>query len=118
MSGGSRFHLAIAGLFGAAGVAASAVAAHGGDERAMGAVALVCLAHAPAMLAMAMRRQPMLLLIATALMFIGVVLFCGDLTLRSLYGVKLFPMAAPTGGTTLIIAWLVVAVSALRPTGR
>ena len=118
ISVGSRPHLALAGLLGAAGVAASAVAAHGGDERMMGAVALVCLTHAPAFLAISLLRPPLLINIASLVMLAGIALFCGDLTLRALYEARLFPMAAPTGGTSLIIAWLLIAAQALFPAKR
>ena len=111
----SRLHLAMAGLTGAAGVAAAAAAAHGGEERLMGAVALVCLTHAPAFLALSARKPPLLLLIASLAMFAGLLLFCGDLAMRALHGAGLFPMAAPSGGTTLIAAWLLVAIQAVLP---
>jgi uncharacterized membrane protein YgdD (TMEM256/DUF423 family) len=42
-------------------------------------------------------------------------LFAGDLTLRQYTGHTLFPMAAPTGGTLLIVSWLVLAVAAAWP---
>ena len=37
----------------------------------------------------------------------------GDIALRAFTGCRLFPMAAPTGGTILIVAWLVLAVAAI-----
>ena len=40
------------------------------------------------------------------------VLFAGDLTLRQFAGHSLFPMAAPTGGTLLIVSWLLLLVAA------
>jgi uncharacterized membrane protein YgdD (TMEM256/DUF423 family) len=42
-------------------------------------------------------------------------LFAGDLTLRQYAGHGLFPMAAPTGGTLLIVSWLALALSAAWP---
>ena len=42
-------------------------------------------------------------------------LFAGDLTLRQYAGHSLFPMAAPTGGTLLILSWLALAVAAAWP---
>src|SRR4051812_21681727 len=42
-------------------------------------------------------------------------LFAGDLTLRHYAGHGLFPMAAPTGGTLLIVSWLGLAVAAAWP---
>ena len=46
---------------------------------------------------------------------IAAALFAGDLTLRQYAGHSLFPMAAPTGGTLLIVSWLVLAVAAAWP---
>jgi uncharacterized membrane protein YgdD (TMEM256/DUF423 family) len=45
-------------------------------------------------------------------------LFAGDLTLRHFAGHSLFPMAAPTGGTLLIVSWLALAVAAAWPRVR
>jgi len=103
-----------AGLLGASGVAAAAASAHGSDDRLFGAVALVALTHAAAFAAFAAlpsggraRRA------AIALIGAGAMLFCGDLALRALDGVRLFPMAAPTGGVAMIAGWLGVAATAL-----
>ena len=46
---------------------------------------------------------------------IAAALFAGDLTLRQYAGHGLFPMAAPTGGTLLIVSWLGLAVAAAWP---
>jgi uncharacterized membrane protein YgdD (TMEM256/DUF423 family) len=43
---------------------------------------------------------------------IGTLLFSGDVSLRAFAGHRLFPMAAPSGGTILILSWLALAVSA------
>ncbi|MGG7377376.1 DUF423 domain-containing protein, partial [Escherichia coli] len=42
-------------------------------------------------------------------------LFSGDLVVRHVTGDRLFPFAAPTGGTLLIASWLVLTVAALWP---
>jgi len=44
---------------------------------------------------------------------LGAALFAGDLMMRDLAGHSLFAMAAPTGGTLAIAAWLGIAASAL-----
>jgi uncharacterized membrane protein YgdD (TMEM256/DUF423 family) len=44
---------------------------------------------------------------------IGGALFAGDVSMRAFAGHRLFPMAAPAGGTILIIAWLVLALAAI-----
>jgi uncharacterized membrane protein YgdD (TMEM256/DUF423 family) len=46
-------------------------------------------------------------------LILGAALFSGDLVLRAYLGQRLFPMAAPTGGTILIGAWILLAVAAL-----
>jgi uncharacterized membrane protein YgdD (TMEM256/DUF423 family) len=44
-------------------------------------------------------------------MLVGASLFSADIALRTMEGARLFPMAAPTGGTAMIVGWLLVAVS-------
>ena len=46
---------------------------------------------------------------AGALFLAGTILFCGVLYIRAFGGGGLFPMAAPIGGTLLILGWLAVA---------
>ena len=48
---------------------------------------------------------------------IAAALFATDLTLRQYAGHSLFPFAAPTGGTLLILSWLALAVAAAWPRG-
>jgi uncharacterized membrane protein YgdD (TMEM256/DUF423 family) len=40
-------------------------------------------------------------------------LFAGDVSMRAFAGHRMFPMAAPTGGTLLILSWLVLAAAAI-----
>jgi uncharacterized membrane protein YgdD (TMEM256/DUF423 family) len=54
-----------------------------------------------------------LALIALAAWALGTILFSADVALRVFVGQRLFPMAAPTGGIILILAWLVLAAAAL-----
>ncbi|MEZ5872051.1 MAG: DUF423 domain-containing protein [Nitratireductor sp.] len=100
-----------AGILGSCGVAAAAASAHGGDQRLMSAVALVCLAHAPALLAISTLRDERTVRIAALLLFAGAAIFSADLALRALHDARLFPMAAPTGGVILILGWLILMVS-------
>ena len=44
---------------------------------------------------------------------LGCALFSGDIALRAFAGHRLFPMAAPAGGTILILSWLALGVAAL-----
>ena len=48
---------------------------------------------------------------AGGLFLLGTILFCGTLYIRAFGGLGLFPMAAPIGGTLLILGW--VALTAL-----
>ncbi len=52
--------------------------------------------------------------IAGYVLVIGTVLFCGDLALRALYGIRLAPFIAPAGGITLMAGWALIALAALR----
>jgi uncharacterized membrane protein YgdD (TMEM256/DUF423 family) len=63
-------------------------------------------------------RQVRLAQLSAALLALGTALFAGDLTMRAFFGERLFPMAAPIGGSTTIIAWLVIAIGALLPRRR
>lgn len=114
-----RLVLFVAGLIGAFGVGFSALAAHGGDTRLYGAAALVCLTQAPTlvMLYIAWERIRTALL-AAFLIGVGAILFTADVAILARFGHSLFPMAAPSGGTMMILGWLVVAAGALfRRTG-
>ncbi len=44
---------------------------------------------------------------------LGALLFAGDIALRAFAGHRLFPMAAPTGGTIMIVSWLAFAIAAI-----
>lgn len=110
-----RATLFAAGLFGFAGVVSAAVASHAsGDPRLMGGASAMCLAHAPALLALyaawpSLRTAPL----AAALLVAGTLLFAGDLTMRHALGHGLFPMSAPTGGTLMMAGWLAIALGSL-----
>jgi uncharacterized membrane protein YgdD (TMEM256/DUF423 family) len=100
------------GLAGALGVVLSAAQAHTGGAF-MGTAANMLLVHAPALLTIGINRANAVLRLAGLLLVAGLVLFCGDLLSRDFLGGRLFPFAAPTGGTLLILAWLVAGSSAL-----
>ena len=107
-----RPFLALAGLLGAAGVAIAAAASHGGDPN-LGIAANFLLFHAPALLGLSLVPRSRLLLVAGYVLLFGLAVFCGDLAMRSATGNALFPLAAPIGGSTLILGWLLVAATAL-----
>lgn len=102
-----------AGFAGAAGVALAAAGAHGSELSALTPPAYLLVMHAAAaaaIVALATRAgHPGAFLLAGLVLLVGVSLFSGDIALRTLNGARLFPMAAPTGGTTMIAGWLVLA---------
>ena len=105
--------LFVSGLLGACGVALAAAASHGADTRLLGSASSMCLVHAPTLLALHLgHRRIATATIAALVIGTGTLLFAGDLLARHLGGSGLFPMAAPTGGTTMIIGWLLVALGA------
>ncbi|PLP60633.1 DUF423 domain-containing protein [Mesorhizobium loti] len=99
------------GLCGASGVALSAAAAHIGGAFT-GTVASFLLAHALALLAIGLVGGNKTLRLGGLVLLVGLVLFCGDLLARDFLGGRLLPLAAPTGGSLLILGWLIVAASA------
>lgn len=114
----TRLLTVLAGLAGALGVALSAMAAHRAGSENLGTAAHFLLFHAPVFLALAVVAHVRLLargwiMLAAALVAAGLMLFCGDLAARVFLGDRLFPMAAPTGGTTLILGWLALALGGL-----
>jgi uncharacterized membrane protein YgdD (TMEM256/DUF423 family) len=113
-----RLLIGLAGLMGAAGVALAAASAHGGDASRLATASAMLLFHATAILAgVALLARGLLhggIGLAAAFGFVSAAaLFAGDLTLRQYAGHSLFPYAAPTGGTLLIVSWLAVTVAAV-----
>ncbi|RTL62334.1 MAG: DUF423 domain-containing protein [Hyphomicrobiales bacterium] len=110
--------LLLAGLMGAGGVALAAAAAHAAPGAGLESAAYMLLFHAAAVVAGAallerdMAWRPALLL-ASFGWIIGAALFSGDISLRAFTGNRLFPMAAPTGGTVLILAWVCLSIAAI-----
>jgi uncharacterized membrane protein YgdD (TMEM256/DUF423 family) len=120
LAGPERILLAIAGLAGLLGVAASAAAAHRVDAPSLTIAAQFLLFHAPALIGLALLAgsglAPLRLTrIAAFALALGLALFCGDLALRALAQTPLFPMAAPAGGVLLMAGWLLVGIAALVP---
>jgi uncharacterized membrane protein YgdD (TMEM256/DUF423 family) len=108
----SRYLIVLAGIFGAAGVALSAAAAHQ-DLPGVSTAGTFLLFHAPALLALSLMPSNRLMKLAAWVLALGVALFCGDLTARAFLDTSLFPMAAPSGGVLMMAGWLGVAVSSL-----
>lgn len=108
----------LAGLAGAAGVIEAAMAAHGHAEPRLSTSAHFLTLNAAAAIALngfalAGVRAQNWLLAASTLLLGGGFLFCADLSHRAFTGERLFPFAAPTGGTLMIIGWLLAAATAL-----
>ena len=104
----------IAGLMGASGVILAAAAAHGKTGTGLDGAGYLLLFHAVAVLSGVALLQQGLLPRPLALgvlsgWVLGSALFAGDIALRAFVGHRLFPMAAPTGGLILILAWIALA---------
>jgi uncharacterized membrane protein YgdD (TMEM256/DUF423 family) len=115
-----RILIILAAITGADGVILAAAAAHQTDATRLSAASSMLLFHATAVLAaVALAERGVIharIGIAAAFAFvIAAALFAGDLTLRQYGGHGLFPMAAPTGGTLLIVSWLLLAAAAAWP---
>jgi uncharacterized membrane protein YgdD (TMEM256/DUF423 family) len=115
--------IALSGLMGAAGVALMAAAAHSAPGTGLDSAGSLLLVHAAAVLTMtALFERGLLwrpLAIAVAAGFvIGAALFASDVSLRAFAGHRLFPMAAPTGGMTLILSWLALTICAITTAMR
>ncbi len=115
--------IALASLAGAAGVVLLAVAAHAASGPPLASAGSLLLFHATAVIAAtAALRQELFArpvgLAGIGLLLLGPALFAADIALRALAGHRLFPFAAPTGGTLTILGWLVLAAAALAQAQR
>lgn len=108
--------LFVAGLMGLTGVVSAAAASHGDDPRLLAGISAMCLAHAPALVALYV-AWPHFRTAAVAALLIaaGTALFSADLAMRHVAGHGLFPMSAPLGGTTIMAGWLAVSLGAFLP---
>jgi uncharacterized membrane protein YgdD (TMEM256/DUF423 family) len=115
-----RILIVLAGVMGADGVILAAASAHQPDATRLASASSMLLFHAIAVLAVvALTERGVIharIGIAAAFGFvIAAALFAADLTLRQYAGHSLFPLAAPTGGTLLIVSWVALAVAAAWP---
>ena len=115
-----RILIILAGIMGADGVVLAAASAHLPDATRLASASSMLLFHAVAVLGVVALTERGLLhrrigLAAGWAFVIAAALFAGDLTVRQYAGHSLFPMAAPTGGTLLIVSWLLLAVAAAWP---
>ena len=120
MSRAHRILVVLSGIMGADGVILAAASAHQADASRLAAASSMLLFHASAVLgAVALAERGIVhtkIGITAAFGFVVAAgLFAGDLTLRHYAGNGLFPFAAPTGGTLMIVSWLALAVAAAWP---
>lgn len=123
VSGVDRALAALACLAGLLGVALSAAAAHVPGADSLKTAAQFLLFHAPAILALvglgtAGFARSNLARVAAGLLVLGLILFCGDLSVRTWLQQPLFPMAAPSGGFALMGGWLAGILCAWVPARR
>ncbi len=110
----ARLTIVVAGILGGGGVMAAAGAAHGGDGSNLGPIAMVCLAHGPALLALGLSSpRGRLFGLAALLLGLGTLVFAGDLLVRQYLGHSAFPLAAPIGGIGMIGGWAAVIAAGL-----
>ena len=108
----NRVLLGAAGLCGAAGVALAAASTHRADVD-LGIAASFLQLHAPALIGLSLFGKSRLSSTAGYVLLVGLLLFAGDLAMRSQLGRSLFSLAAPLGGTALIVGWLLVIAAAI-----
>ena len=118
-----RILIILAGIVGADGVILAAAAAHQGDATRLVPASSMLLFHATAILAVVALAERGIIHVKIGIaagfgFVLAAALFATDLTLRQYAGHSLFPMAAPTGGTLLIVSWLLLAVAAAWPKGN
>jgi uncharacterized membrane protein YgdD (TMEM256/DUF423 family) len=115
-----RILVILAAIMGADGVILAALATHQADATRLLPAWSMLLFHAIAVLAVVALTERGIVAVRGGLVagfgfVVAAALFAGDLTLRHFAGHALFPMAAPTGGTLLIVSWLVLAIAAAWP---
>jgi uncharacterized membrane protein YgdD (TMEM256/DUF423 family) len=116
----ARILVILAAIMGADGVILAAASAHLSDAARLGAASSMLLFHATAVLGALVLSDrgtvnARIGLFAAFGFVTGAGLFAGDLTLRQYAGHSLFPLAPPTGGTLLILSWLLLAIAAAWP---
>ena len=108
---------ALAALMVAAGVALAAAATHSGLGEMGQTAAYFLILHAAALIGLTACAHAFAadaafaraLLLAGAGLGLGAMLFSADLAHRAIAGSRFFPMAAPAGGSLMILGWLALA---------
>ncbi len=109
--------MAVAALAGAAGVMEAAAAAHAVADPRLATSANLLMLDAAASIAIGAfgrgaGRATCWFLAAATTLLAGGVLFSTDISLRVFTAQRLFPFAAPIGGTLMILGWLLAAATA------
>jgi uncharacterized membrane protein YgdD (TMEM256/DUF423 family) len=117
----------VAALLGAVGVALAALSTHADGGELGRTAAQFLILHAGVLVGVtaharvADRPTARALIGAGGALALGTLIFSGDLAMRAFAQTRLFPMAAPTGGSLMILAWfalsLVFAVAVMRAEG-
>jgi uncharacterized membrane protein YgdD (TMEM256/DUF423 family) len=115
-----RILVILAAIMGADGVILAAASAHQPDATRLASASSMLLFHALAVLAVVALTERGIIhvrigMAAASGFVVAATLFASDLALRQYAGHSLFPFAAPTGGTLLIVSWAVLAVAAAWP---
>ncbi len=118
-----RVSVVLAGMMGAGGVILAALSAHASDASQLAPGSSMLLFHASSVLAVAALAERAIVharigITAGFGFAAGATLFAADLALRQYAGHRLFPFAAPTGGTLLIASWLLVLAAAAWPRSK
>jgi uncharacterized membrane protein YgdD (TMEM256/DUF423 family) len=106
-----RFLAVLAALMGAAGVALAAAATHSDGGELARTASLFLILHAAALIGVSAHRAGLWPSVAGLALAAGAILFSADLAARGFLGARLFPYAAPIGGSLMILAWLGLAVA-------
>ncbi|WP_026304438.1 DUF423 domain-containing protein [Kaistia granuli] len=112
---GQRALLVVAGLAGMLGVAMAAAGAHVPGGERLATAGNMAMAQAPALLALGffVPASALLMTISAWAIALGLIGFAGALAFHTLTGSPALASIAPIGGTTMMIGWLGVAISAL-----
>ena len=112
---------ACAAVMGAAGVGLAALAAHQNGGEFGRTAALFLILHAGALMGVSAHARiapSPALLVAGFVTAAGAALFSADLARIAFAGERLFPLAAPLGGSTMILGWLALALVFLASARR
>ncbi len=117
MDSWARFTMTTAGMMGMAGVVTAAAGTHVGGGELARVAAEFLLIHAVMVLVLAGlvtlgMASGRLWLSAASILAVGTIIFSGDLAFIAFRDWRPVPMAAPIGGSMMILGWLIVTIGA------